>query len=177
MSINTATKDLTAPFVPLSNVIIQQRSNDEHKIFIQIAELISKFSKCRSKQVGCIIVKDRRIIASGCNGTPSGAINCCDIFEPERMNEPEYRNTHHDFSNAMECHAEQNAILMAAKYGNAIDGCVFYVSLKPCEQCMKMIAQLNVKHIYYHKDYDMFKEYSKQVQQMIQDLGIQITKI
>ena len=157
--------------------IIQRDSLEEHQRFIRIANTIGEFSKCRSKQVGCIIVKDRKIIASGCNGTPSGAINCCDLFETENMNDKEYRAEHHEFSNAMECHAEQNAILMAAKYGNAIEGCIFYVSLKPCEQCMKMIAQLNVKQIYYDKDYDLFLEYSKPVQQMIKNLGINITKI
>ena len=156
--------------------IIHRNSIEEHKIFIQITELISRFSKCRSKQVGCIIVKDRKIIASGCNGTAQGVINCCDLFDPDKMKDIEYRKVHHEFSNAMECHAEQNAILMAAKYGNAIDGCTFYISLKPCEQCIKMIAQLNVKNIYYHNDYDMFMKYSDHVNEMIKTLGINIVK-
>lgn len=157
--------------------VVERNSDEEHKIFINIANEIAKFSKCRAKQVGCIIVKDRRIISSGCNGTPTGAVNCCEIFDPTKMNNTEYRMKHHDFSQAMECHAEQNAILMAARHGKAIDGCTFYVSLKPCEQCLKMIASLNVKNIYYNKEYDMFKQYSQQVQLMIQELGINIVKV
>lgn len=157
--------------------VVERDSLAEHKVFINIANEIAKFSKCRAKQVGCIIVKDRRIISSGCNGTPTGAINCCDIFDPTKMNDVSYRMKHHEFSQAMECHAEQNAILMAARYGNAIEGCTFYVSLKPCEQCLKMIASLNVKHIYYSNEYDLFKQYSPQVQVMIRELGIEIVKI
>ena len=57
----------------------------EHSIFINIANEIAKFSKCQSKQVGCIIVKDKRIISSGCNGTPTGAINCSDLFDKNKM--------------------------------------------------------------------------------------------
>ena len=63
------------------------------------------------------------------------------------------------------------------KFGNAVDGSVFYVSMKPCEDCLKMIANLNVKHIYYSKEYDMFKQYSEPVQQMIKDLDIEIRRI
>lgn len=149
----------------------------DHKIFINIANEIAKFSKCQSKQVGCIIVKDGRIISSGCNGTPSGAVNCSDLFNSEHMNETEYREKHHKFSESMECHAEENAILMAAKFGNSIDGSVFYVSLKPCERCLKMIANLNVKYIYYYKDYDKFISYSDEVNEMIEKLGIHLIKI
>ena len=164
-------------FVPVIDEVIKPGSIEEHKVFLTIANQIAKFSKCRSKQVGCIIVKDRRIISSGCNGTPAGAVNCCDIFDPKRMNEPEYRKLHHTFSCAMECHAELNAILMAARYGNAVEGCVFYVSMKPCEDCLKSISNLGVKNIYYSKEYDLFKQYSKDVQQMIEQLKINIVKI
>lgn len=164
-------------FQPVGLEIIQRNSIEEHKVFLAIAELISKFSKCRAKQVGCIIVKDRRIVASGCNGSPSGAVNCCDIFDPRLMNNIEYRLKHHEFSTAMECHAEQNAIDNAAYFGNKIKGSVFYVSMKPCEQCLKLIASLKVKYIYYSHEYDMFKDYSPQVKKMIEDLGIHIIKI
>ena len=149
----------------------------DHKIFINIANEIARFSKCQSKQVGCIIVKDGRIISSGCNGTPSGSVNCSDLFDSKRMNDVEYREKHHKFSESMECHAEENAILMAAKFGNSIDGSVFYISMKPCERCLKMIANLNVKYIYYHKEYDKFISYSDKVNEMINMLGIHLIKI
>lgn len=152
-------------------------SNNQHKVFIAIANEIAKFSKCQSKQVGCIVVKDGRIISSGCNGTPTGAINCSELFTSARMNDPIYRETHHAFSEAMECHAEENAILMAARYGNSIDKSIFYVSMKPCERCLKMIANLNVKYIYYDKVYDKCVEYKDYVKDMIRDLDIHLIDI
>lgn len=152
-------------------------TNDDHKRFIDIAKNIAKFSRCQSIKVGCIMVKDRRIISSGCNGSPSGSANCDSIFDSSRMKEPSYREQHHKFSESVECHAEENAIIMAARYGNALDGCVVYVSLKPCERCLKMLANLNIKYIYYADEYDKFKEYSEPVVKMIQDLQINIIKI
>lgn len=93
------------------------------------------------------------------------------------MSDPEYREMHHKFSESMECHAEENAILMAAKFGNSIDGSVFYISMKPCERCLKMIANLNVKEIYYDKEYDKFVNYSERVNVMIESLGIKLIKV
>ena len=157
--------------------VIKRNSHEEHVVFMNIANQYAKFSKCQSKRVGCVIVKDRVIISTGCNGTPAGAVNCCDLFDYSKMSDPEYREKHHQFSNAMECHAEQNAIAKAARFGNPIDGTSFYVSMKPCEQCLKLIANLNVKDIYYSSEYDKFIEYSPEVKQMISELGIHITKI
>lgn len=158
--------------------MIQSPSFDNNDaIFMNMALEYAKFSKCQSIKVGCLIVKDRRIISSGCNGTPSGAVNCCELFNKDHMSIPSYREEHHTFSESMECHAEENAIIMAAKYGNAIEGCKFYVSLKPCERCLKMIAALGIKEIYYHNEYDKFIEYSPHVQKMIDRLGIDIVKI
>lgn len=146
-------------------------------IFLNIAEEISKFSKCVSKQVGCIVVKDDRIISTGCNGTPHGAINCNSIFNKERISDLQYRECHHQFSESMECHAEENAILNAAYYGISIKDSIFFVSMKPCESCLKKIISLGVKDIYYRYEYDRFIEYSEYVNKMIRDLKIRITKI
>ena len=149
----------------------------EHEIFLNIADNISKFSKCASKKVGCVIVKNKRIISSGCNGTPPEAVNCNELFDFKRMNEPEYRALHHKFSESMECHAEENAILIAARHGISIENSIFYVSMKPCERCLKMIAALGVKKIFYRNDYDMFVKYNDNVNNMIEQLGISIVKI
>ena len=151
--------------------------NFKHNIFLNITDEFTKFSKCISKQVGCIIVKDNRIISSGVNGSPSGATNCCEIFDKSLIQDPEYREKHHKFSESMECHAEENAIINAAKYGICLMNSELYVSMKPCERCLKMIANLGIKNIYYRNDYDKFIEYSEEVKQMITDLHINIIKI
>ena len=149
----------------------------EINIFLNIASEIAKFSKCVSKQVGCVIVRDKRIISSGCNGSPSGAVNCCDVFDKEKICDEEYRKKHHQFSESVECHAEENAIIIAAKYGISLKDSILYSSLKPCERCLKMIIALGIRKIYYRDVYDLFIEYSPDVQKMITDLNIQIIHV
>lgn len=144
---------------------------------MNIADEISKFSKCVSKQVGCVIVRDGRIISSGCNGTPSGAINCCELFDRNNIGDEYYRSIHHEFSESMECHAEENAIIIAAKYGVSINDAELYVSMKPCQRCLKMIAGIGIKNIYYRREYDKCMSYHPDVNQMIHDLNIHIIKI
>ena len=152
----------------------------KHEIFLRIVENLALFSKCVSKQVGCIAVRDNRILSSGVNGTPSGVVNCCDYFNEDPtfdISRKECRSLHHSFSEAIECHAEENAIINAAKHGISLDGSTFYITLKPCERCLKMIAALGIKYIYYRNEYDMFVEYSEPTQRMIKELNINIQKI
>jgi len=82
--------------------------------FLKTAYLLGKESKCVSKQVGALIVRDNRVISMGYNGTPAGYENCCDHF-------PDYtkkdRDVHHKWSRIYEIHAEQNGIDFAAKHG------------------------------------------------------------
>ena len=158
-------------------IIQRLKNNQTHKIFLNIADELAKFSKCASKQVGCVIVKNNRIISSGVNGSPSGYTNCNEIFETENMTCPEYREFHHKFSESIECHAEENAVITAAKYGISLKDSIFYVSMKPCERCLKLIVGLGVKVIYYRKEYDKCSEYNKFVQAMISELGIKLVKV
>lgn len=149
----------------------------EHKIFMKMLLELTEFSKCQSKQVACILVRDKSIISSGVNGTPAGAENCCDLFDASRMHEPDYREEHHAFSEAMECHAEENAIIYAAVNGNSIRGTVAYVSMKPCERCLKMLVSAGIREIYYHSEYDKFVDYKPAVNRMIKRLNVMIVKI
>jgi dCMP deaminase len=147
-----------------------------HNTFLKIAENISEFSKCVSKRVGCVVVKDMMILTSGCNGTPCGTDNCCDLWDASQIENSEYREQHHKFAESIECHAEENAILNAVKHGINISDSVFYVSLKPCERCLKMIMGAGIKYIYYRNDYDKFIEYSPVVKKAIEDLHVYIIK-
>ncbi|MCD5382625.1 deaminase [Candidatus Gracilibacteria bacterium] len=118
------------------------------KNFLKIAQEISTGSKCVSKQVGAVIVKDNRILSTGYNGTPSGYINCCDYWKGE------YTKDHHDWSLKYEIHAEMNAILWAARNGVEIEGSTIYCTLEPCFQCTKNILASGIKKIVYSKKYD-----------------------
>ncbi|CAL1777154.1 dCMP deaminase [Acinetobacter phage vB_AbaM_PhT2] len=138
--------------------------------FMQIAYLVSQESKCVSWKVGAVIAKNGRIISTGYNGSPAGGVNCCDHAEQEgwttnRYNPvPPHNNTvllksecrvsHSTWSAINEIHAELNAILYAAKNGTSIDGATMYVTLSPCPDCAKAIANSGIKQLVYSETYD-----------------------
>ncbi len=118
----------------------------EHKIFLNIAKEISKLSNCVSTKVGCIIVKDGRILSTGYNGSPAGYYNCDSINKKKGKSHTKWSDKH-------EIHAEMNAILFAAKNGIAIDKATLYSTIQPCWQCTKNIINAGIKYIIYDKDY------------------------
>ncbi len=116
--------------------------------FINIALEIASASKCVSKSVGAVIVKNGRILSTGYNGTPAGYTNCCDHWNGE------YTNEHHEWSKTYEIHAEMNAIIWAAREGISIKGATIYVTLEPCSDCSKNIIASGIKRIVYDKPYE-----------------------
>lgn len=118
------------------------------QIFINIAKEIASASKCVSKQVGAVIVKDGRILSTGYNGTPAGYVNCSDHWEGE------YTADHHEWSQTYEIHAEMNAIIWAAREGISIDGATIYVTLEPCSDCSKNLIASGIRRIVYEKSYE-----------------------
>ena len=116
--------------------------------FINIALEIAKASKCVSKQVGAVIVKDGRILSTGYNGTPAGYTNCKDHWNNE------YTKDHHEWSKTYEIHAEMNAIIWAARKGISIEGGTIYVTLEPCSECSKNLIAAGIEKIVYLKAYE-----------------------
>lgn len=114
--------------------------------FLQIAKIVAGTSKCVSVQVGAVIAKEGRIISTGYNGTPSGYLNCCDVHS-------ERGAAHSEWSNRYEIHAEQNALLYAAKYGISVKGATLYTTVEPCFQCLKMIVASGISRIVYDEPY------------------------
>lgn len=137
--------------------------------FINIAKEIAKASKCVSKQVGAVIVKDGRILSTGYNGTPAGYINCSEYWNNE------YTKEHHEWSKTYEIHAEMNAIIWAARKGIAIEGATIYVTLEPCSECSKNLIASGIKRIVYEKSYEHTN--SEIISQFIKDNGVQIEQI
>jgi len=125
----------------------------DDKTFLDIAKMIASKSHCRSHQVGAVAVIDGRIVATGINGTLAGTPNCDDIF-PVNDGTPGWRSVHHDWSNIAEVHAEQNIIVLAAKYGIRLCDSVVYVTLEPCQNCLKLLAASGVRKVVYDKAYD-----------------------
>jgi dCMP deaminase len=119
----------------------------EHKFFLSIAQKTSERSKCVSHKVGCVIVRKGDIVVSGYNGTPPKYPNCCEVFPNG------YADTHHDWSNHHEVHAEQNAISRASKHGIKTNKSTAYCTLKPCMHCTKSLIMAGIKKIYYIDTY------------------------
>jgi len=139
------------------------------KNFINIARELSTASKCVSKQVGAVIVKNGRILSTGYNGTPAGFTNCCDYWDGK------YTKEHHEWSKTYEIHAEMNAIIWAAKEGISIDGATIYVTLEPCSECSKNLIASGIKRIVYDKSYEY--THSEIITKFITQNGVSIEKL
>jgi dCMP deaminase len=105
------------------------------KRYLQMAEIWSKNSYCKRRQVGAIIVKGKMIISDGYNGTPEGFENVC---EDENNRTKPYV-----------LHAEANAITKVAKSNNSSEGSTLYVTSSPCMECAKLIIQAGIKRVVY----------------------------
>lgn len=139
------------------------------KNFINIARELASASKCVSKQVGAVIVKNGRILSTGYNGTPAGYTNCCDHWNGE------YTPDHHEWSKTYEIHAEMNAIIWAAKEGISIDGATIYVTLEPCSECSKNLIASGIKRIVYATPYEHTN--SNIISKFIKDNGVVIQRV
>ncbi|MFT5835516.1 MAG: dCMP deaminase [Sulfurimonas sp.] len=137
--------------------------------FINIAKELATASKCVSKQVGAVIVKDGRILSTGYNGTPAGFTNCCDHWNGV------YTQDHHEWSKTYEIHAEMNAIIWAAREGISIEGASIFVTLEPCSECSKNLIASGIKRIVYAKEYEHTQ--SETISKFIKDNGVIIEKL
>ncbi len=139
------------------------------KNFLNIAKELSFASKCVSKQVGAVIVKDGRILSTGYNGTPAGYQNCSDFWDGK------YTKDHHEWSKTYEIHAEMNAIIWAARKGISIEGGTIYVTLEPCSECSKNLIASGIKRIVYEKAYEHTN--SEIISKFLEDNGVKIEQI
>lgn len=105
------------------------------KRFLRIAEEVRLWSKDPGTKVGCVLVQDRRIIASGYNGFPSTLSDSLDLYEDR------------DYKLAVTVHAEVNAIMNAAKNGAKTQSCTAYVTFPPCSQCAASLIQAGVEKV------------------------------
>ncbi len=118
--------------------------------FMRMAYLASTRSTCTRRKVGAIIVKDKRILATGYNGPPKGLAHC-DVTGciREELNVPS--GERHELCRGL--HAEQNAIIQAAVHGVSIKDATIYVTNHPCVVCAKMLINAEIKEIVYAEGY------------------------
>jgi dCMP deaminase len=141
---------------------MQRPSWDQY--FMEITLLVARRSTCLRRQVGAVIVKDRNILATGYNGAPSGISHCLDAgCLREKLQIPS--GERHELCRGL--HAEQNAIIQAAKHGTSIEGASLYCTTMPCIICSKMLINAGIRRIIYGEGYS-----DPLAQEMITESGI-----
>ena len=136
---------------------------------MDITHLVAKRSTCIRRQVGAILVKEKRILSTGYNGAPSGVDHCLDVgCLREQKNIPS--GERHELCRGS--HAEQNAIVQAAAYGTSIQDAVLFCTNLPCSICIKMIINAGIKTIFYEEGYpDSLSE------KLMKEAGIALTNV
>ena len=140
-----------------------------HKRFMEMTELVATWSSCVRRQVGAIIVRDKRIMTTGYNGAPAGVKTCVEKGECLRIKLGIPSGTHAETCFAT--HAEQNAIIQAAREGISLKGCTLYCTHQPCTVCIKMIINAGIKEVIYKEGYP--DEFSVQ---LAKEADVKLTK-
>lgn len=116
-----------------------------HNYFMDTAETIASMTTCDRKKVGCVIVKDKRILATGFNGSISNAEHCDDVGHMIEDNHC-----------VRTVHAEVNAIAQCAKYGINCNEASIYINTLPCWNCFKTLINSGIIAIYFRDEYDSY---------------------
>ena len=122
-------------------------------LFIEMVNLVAQWSSCfqENRKIGAVIVKNKRVLTTGYNGAPANTLSCVEKGEclRRKLNIPS--GTRHELCYAI--HAEQNAIIQAAKMGIAIEGATLYCTHQPCVICSKMIVNAGIVRVVYQHPY------------------------
>ena len=145
----------------------QRPSWDQY--FMMMAHLVSTRSTCLRRQVGAVIVKDKRLLATGYNGAPKGLPHCLEIgCLREELQVP--AGERHELCRAT--HAEQNAIAQAASFGVSVKAATIYTTCQPCSLCAKLLINSGIAAIKSCGDYP-----DQMAQEMLSQAGIRVEKI
>ncbi|MDD5595457.1 MAG: cytidine/deoxycytidylate deaminase family protein [Candidatus Omnitrophica bacterium] len=138
--------------------------------FLEVANLVAKRSTCHRRHVGAVLVKDKRILATGYNGAPSGLKDCLEIgfCERERLGIPS--GERHELCRAL--HAEQNVIIQAALHGVGTRESILYLTNQPCIICAKMLINAAIKEIVINGDYP-----DKMAMKFLKEAKIKVRKL
>jgi dCMP deaminase len=141
---------------------------DWTEYFMDITRLVARRSTCIRRQVGAIVVKDKRILATGYNGVPSGLAHCEDTgCIREQNNIPS--GERHELCRGL--HAEQNTIIQAAFHGISINGATLFCTTLPCSICLKMLINAGITAIMYEQGYP-----DKLTESLLKEADLTLTK-
>lgn len=136
---------------------------DWDRYFLDLCEAVSKRATCDRGRNGCVIVKDKRILTTGYVGSPSGLPHCDDVGHDLRKVLDDNGNVSQHCVRTI--HAEQNALIQAAKFGIPLDGGTLYCKMVPCRVCAMLIINAGIRRVIaekrYHADNDaieLFKQ-------------------
>ena len=137
--------------------------------FMKIAHLVSERSTCLRRKVGAVLVKDKRILATGYNGAPRG-ITHCEVSGclREKLGVPS--GERHELCRGL--HAEQNVLLQAALHGVSTKGASLYITVTPCLICAKMLINAGVTEIVFEGDYP-----DKMAKDFLKEAGVKLRRI
>ena len=135
----------------LDEKIRKEKSDKWDKRFMDVAKLVGTWCTCHRHNVGAVIVKNKRIVATGYNGAPADVENCLERGECLRDKLKIASGTRAEMCYAV--HAEQNAIVQASKLGIPVDGATMYVTHQPCTTCTKLIINSGIKRVVYGIEY------------------------
>ncbi|HEX7121524.1 MAG TPA: deaminase [Gemmatimonadaceae bacterium] len=158
---------LTAALKELE-VSFARPSWDEY--FMNIARQVAARSNCMKRQVAAVIVRDRRIISTGYNGTPRGVKNCNEGGCP-RCNS--FSDSGKNLEECLCSHGEENAIVQAAYHGIAIKDATLYSTYSPCLLCSKMIINAGIKKVVYNEAYPL----NDTATRMLKEAGVELVKL
>lgn len=118
--------------------------------FMEITRVVASRSTCLRRKVGAILVLEKRILATGYNGPPAGLPHCGEVgCIRDKKGIPSGENLHL----CRGTHAEANLITQCAKFGIRAEGSTLYINTSPCNQCMKLLININIEKIVYMEKY------------------------
>ncbi|MFA5430232.1 MAG: cytidine/deoxycytidylate deaminase family protein [Candidatus Omnitrophota bacterium] len=145
----------------------QRPSWDEY--FLELAQLVSKRTTCLRRAVGAVLVKNKRILATGYNGAPSGLKHCSQTgCMREKMNIPSGQR--HELCRGL--HAEQNVLLQAALHGIGTRGSVIYITHQPCVICAKMLINAGIAEVVTCGEYP-----DENARKFLKEAGIKVRRV
>jgi dCMP deaminase len=167
MRSNLFKEDLDFPTHYSTGGIFMRPTWDEY--FMNIVDMVKTRSTCMRRQVGAVIVRDKRILTTGYNGTPSGLKHCGEVgCLRDELKIPS--GERHELCRGI--HAEQNAIIQAAVFGVSVQNSTIYVNLSPCILCTKMIINAGITRIVTKEAYN-----DSLALKMLEESGIEYVKL
>ncbi|TET21312.1 MAG: cytidine deaminase [Candidatus Stahlbacteria bacterium] len=137
--------------------------------FMRIAQLVAERSTCIRRKVGAVIVRDKHILTTGYNGAPKGLAHCTDVgCLREELGIPSGERV----EICRGIHAEQNALVQAARFGISLEGGTLYSSTQPCVTCAKLLINAGIVKILYLEGYA-----DKLGKEMLSEAGVELEQL